>query len=58
MEVTQMLKKLSLIIALLVILGLVVPGLALGQEPSGDFEVVQSKVEEWLASQPKSGHHG
>ena len=49
-----MLKKLSLIIALLVILGLVVPGLALGQEPSGDFEVVQSKVEEWLASQPKA----
>ncbi|MDH3676635.1 MAG: rhodanese-like domain-containing protein, partial [Anaerolineae bacterium] len=49
-----MFKKLSLIIALLVILGLVVPGLALGQEPSGDFEVVQSKVEEWLASQPKA----
>ena len=49
-----MFKKLSLIFALLIIVGLVMPGLAVGQEPSGDFEVVQSKVEEWLASQPKA----
>ena len=48
-----MLKKSLLIITLLVVLGLVLPGLALAQEPSGDFEVVRAKVEAWLASQPK-----
>jgi len=48
-----MFKKLSLIIGLLVILSMLAPGLALAQDPSGDFEVVRSKIEEWLATGPK-----
>lgn len=48
-----MFKKLSIIALLLLILGLTVPGLAMAQSPSGDFEVVRSKIESWLDSGPK-----
>jgi len=47
-----MTKRLSILIGLLVILGLALSSPALAQEPTGDFEVVHSKVEEWLASKP------
>lgn len=45
-------KRISILIALLVILGLALSSPALAQEPTGDFEVVRSKVEEWLTSKP------
>ncbi len=48
-----MLKRMSVVIAVLVVLGLVLPGVAMAQEPSGEFEVVQSTIEEWLDSGPK-----
>jgi len=48
-----MFKRISIIVAVLVILSMVLPGLAMGQEPSGDFEVVRSKIESWLATGPK-----
>lgn len=47
-----MFKRISIIVAVLVILSMVLPGLAMAQDPSGDFEVVQSKIEAWLATGP------
>ncbi len=49
-----MVKRISIIIAMLVMLSLVLPGLALAQEPTEDFEIVRSAIEEWLASKPKA----
>lgn len=46
-------KRLSIIIATLIIFGMIIPGLALAQEPTGDFEVVRSKIEAWLATNPQ-----
>jgi rhodanese-related sulfurtransferase len=48
-----MLKRISIIIALLIILSLTLSGTVLAQEPTGDFEVVRSKIAEWLATSPK-----
>ena len=47
-------RKLQLIIATVAILSLLMTGAALAQEPDSDFEVVRTKVEEWLATQPKA----
>ena len=47
-------KRISILIVLLVLLGLVLSSPALAQGPTGDFEVVRSKVEEWLASKPQA----
>lgn len=47
-----MFKRLTLIMTLLVVLGLMLPGLTLAQSPTDDFEVVRSKIEEWLATNP------
>jgi rhodanese-related sulfurtransferase len=46
-------KRLSIIIATLIIFGMIIPGLALAQEPTGDFEVVRAKIEAWLATNPQ-----
>jgi rhodanese-related sulfurtransferase len=48
-----MLKKVSIILAVLVILTLALPGVVMAQEPTGDFAVVQKKVADWLATGPK-----
>lgn len=48
-----MLKRISIVLSVLIILGLILPSLALAQEPTKDFEVVRAKIEEWLASKPK-----
>jgi rhodanese-related sulfurtransferase len=49
-----MLKRISIIVAVLVISSMVLPGLAMAQEPSGDFEVVRARIDEWLSSGPKA----
>ena len=48
-----MTKRISIIIAVLVLLSLVLPSLALAQGPTEDFETVRSAIETWLASNPK-----
>jgi rhodanese-related sulfurtransferase len=49
-----MVKRISTIIAVLVIASMILPGLAMAQEPTEDFETVRTAIEEWLASDPKA----
>jgi rhodanese-related sulfurtransferase len=48
-----MVKRISTIIAVLVIASMILPGLAMAQEPTEDFETVRTAIEEWLATSPK-----
>ena len=48
-----MTKRISIIIAVLVLLSMVLPSLALAQGPTEDFETVRSAIETWLATNPK-----
>lgn len=48
-----MIKRLVILVMAIAILSLNMASTALAQDPSGDFEVVRAKIEEWLASQPK-----
>ena len=48
-----MLRKTSIFLVVVVLLSLILPGTVLAQEPTGDFEVVRSKIEEWLGTGPK-----
>ncbi len=47
-----MFKKLSLMLVTIIVLGLLIPGIAMAEGPTGDFAVVQGRVAEWLASSP------
>ena len=49
-----MIKRMSTIIAVLVIASMILPGLAMAQEPTEDFETVRMTIEEWLATSPKA----
>ena len=49
-----MTKRLSIIIAVLVMVSMILPGLAMAQEPTEDFETVRTAIEEWLATGPKA----
>jgi rhodanese-related sulfurtransferase len=49
-----MVKRISTIIAVLVIASMILPGLAMAQEPTEDFETVRMTIEEWLATSPKA----
>ena len=49
-----MTKRLSIIIAVLVMASMLLPGLAMAQEPTEDFETVRMAIEEWLATGPKA----
>jgi rhodanese-related sulfurtransferase len=47
-----MVRRLSTLIAVLVIASMILPGLAMAQEPTEDFETVRMAIEEWLATSP------
>ncbi len=49
-----MVKRISTIIAVLVIASMILPGLAMAQEPTEDFETVRMAIEDWLATGPKA----
>jgi rhodanese-related sulfurtransferase len=47
-------KKILLLATVIALVALAVPGAVLAQEPTEDFEVVRSKIAEWLESGPKA----
>lgn len=48
-----MLKRVPIVLVTLLVLGVMLAGPVQAQEPTGDFEVVRMRIEEWLASEPK-----
>lgn len=48
-----MLKRIPVILAALIVLGIVLTGTVQAQEPSSDFEVVRARIEQWLATNPE-----
>ena len=48
-----MLKRVPIVLVTLLVLAVMLVGTVQAQEPTGDFEVVRMRIEEWLASEPK-----